>query len=838
MKTIMILPMLALVASCHAQHVSTDLLKNLSGQSNVVVAVSFGGLATTQDISTLSNSVSNTMTVAQGAQQAADTAMATAQGAVTLANEAKAVAVTNVTLGGVTQPKGNGTVALPAYPDISGLQPHLSDKANPHGVTASQIGAAPQAQVDALPTKAWVNQSQGHSPQEWFAWADNGDGTCTVTGLTALVPNPADIAVPLFLDGLRVTAIGNGTNPITTKTVKSMDLNGIKKVNQDAIFGLSFAKGAWLRMPNVDDIGFSGIVNVAAEVNIFAPNPLAGMPVPITGNAKVYLGDNSAKAAFLGANMFCPRGTWEGTMYGGTEPQPYDPEPWQLPYLGTAGLQKQIDGIAATAQGAVTGVVIDGEAQPKTGGIVTLPTYPDISALLKGGWVAGSYEGLVTGFPADPLPNGIPAIVLKDEMYGSRATWYQTPPPVPPGKYGIPEVEWLFQGFLDTDPGLLADLQSKADSLPTKAWVNGAMGYSPQEWFSFTDNKDGTAAVTGMTAAAGTGATDIYIPSYIDGLKVTRIEFSGSSTNKFYPGAIGNLRGDEVTYISQNAFYGCVFGANALPSSIIFPKAATAHMAFSSIHVSMYDLGIYLLGAVSIDSLVSNSATFMPGAITVFLGNARPTIMGASGVQIRYPRGAWSNTAAFGAIVPQPYDPEPWMAPFIGTAALQRQIDAHLQEGGGGVKSVDGKSPDTQGDVALGAMSAGFVALAPAASGGTFSLEGGKRYTVTFPYVVSGSGVIYDIVFPSSSPEIIDIFIETPAGVNFPYAIRFSIAGTTSSASPKPTINVNPSDGSWPYLYTYFRGNGPGRLTRRLIQGAPGTTFTAYTMESVLLPAY
>ena len=148
------------------------------------------------------------------------------------------------------------------------------------------------------------------------------------------------------------------------------------------------------------------------------------------------------------------------------------------------------------------------------------------------------------------------------------------------------------------------------------------------------------------------------------------------------------------------------------------------------------------------------------------------------------------------------------------------------------VKSVDGKAPDPQGDVALGAMSADFVTLTPTASGGTFNLERGKRYTMSIPFVIN-SGAIFDIVFPPTDPEIIDFFIEIPAGVNASGTLRFNVPNLLGVPTPKATIDITPG-GSWLHWYTYFRLKNYGRLMRRLIPGSPSTTFASYAMESVI----
>jgi hypothetical protein len=96
--------------------VSTDLLKNLSGQSNVVVAVSFAGLATSQDVALAQEAATNALAVAQGAGTVKSIVIAgtpsapDAQGAVTLAGIVKSVN------GAVPNASGAVTVAVPPPP--------------------------------------------------------------------------------------------------------------------------------------------------------------------------------------------------------------------------------------------------------------------------------------------------------------------------------------------------------------------------------------------------------------------------------------------------------------------------------------------------------------------------------------------------------------------------------------------------------------------------------------------------------------------------------------------------------------------------------------------------
>ena len=82
----------------------------------------------------------------------------------TAAQGAKAEsAVQSITVGGVDQGKTDGVIALPAYPTIdslgaataTNLTAHINDKANPHGVTKTQIGlgnVTNDAQVKGLAT--------------------------------------------------------------------------------------------------------------------------------------------------------------------------------------------------------------------------------------------------------------------------------------------------------------------------------------------------------------------------------------------------------------------------------------------------------------------------------------------------------------------------------------------------------------------------------------------------------------------------------------------------------------------------------------------------------------
>ena len=92
MKHLMMLPVLVTVASCHAQHVSTDALKNLSGHSNVVVAVSFNGLATASALAEANDRIGDVWDYACSVSNRADSAMQEAQEAMNAASEAKELA--------------------------------------------------------------------------------------------------------------------------------------------------------------------------------------------------------------------------------------------------------------------------------------------------------------------------------------------------------------------------------------------------------------------------------------------------------------------------------------------------------------------------------------------------------------------------------------------------------------------------------------------------------------------------------------------------------------------------------------------------------------------------
>ena len=248
--------------------------------------------------------------------------------------------------------------------------------ANVAAVAASNLAASAQAQIGALPTKAWVNQSQGHSPQDWFTWTDNGDGTATITGTTGNAPASGTAAVcfPPFVDGLKVTGVswnaGSGTpstNPFLPIPVSL--LRGDELVTGGGSFRfLKVVDGGWIVFPRLTQsvlhqYGNPGFLQ-GSVVNIFAPSstvaswgaPVASQPTPTLnvyfGNSRPSVGGATVPSGWA---FYYPRGTWaDVSPVLGITPRPYDPEPWMLQHVGTAGIQKQIDNLGVSGIAAAT----------------------------------------------------------------------------------------------------------------------------------------------------------------------------------------------------------------------------------------------------------------------------------------------------------------------------------------------------------------------------------------------------------------------------------------------------------------------------------------------------
>ena len=260
----------------------------------------------------------------------------------------------------------------------------------------------------------------------------------------------------------------------------------------------------------------------------------------------------------------------------------------------------------------------------------------------------------------------------------------------------VPDYWWDGEEALELGAGkvdlsaLLFDNAESADILPVatptlfttlfqmlrnwQKWMLGKLarmvanhGWSPAEWFTRTDNGDGTCTITGMSDKAPiNNPLDIWIPSVIDGMKVTAVSFDGNPGNKFFGGTINSMRGDNVVTVSANALRSC----NVVNLAwFTFPKMTT-NGSYS------FDVN----GAINlfVPSLTSLSGlSFSNSGSNVYFGLTRPSsgmIVGI--VTMKYPRGAWSDTSPLAGMVTTSFYPEPWMIPYIGTQGLQNQIDA------------------------------------------------------------------------------------------------------------------------------------------------------------------
>jgi hypothetical protein len=212
--------------------------------------------------------------------------------------------------------------------------------------------------------------------------------------------------------------------------------------------------------------------------------------------------------------------------------------------------------------------------------------------------------------------------------------------------------------------------------------------YTPVSGMTFTQIDIDKVGIGNITA---TGLKSIRIPEKnAAGLFITAMGFSTPALNFTITAeddSLESLVGEHITttIIQTSGLNASLMSKFKDGAWFIFPKWTSLNLNNPTIDNGEKRVNLFLPGLTANSSLSAGSTSMgITGNVDIYLGNTRPfsVYLGKDGNlrgRVFYPRGAWKDTSGWMTeyvIVPQPYDPEPWMFPFLGIPTLEERVAA------------------------------------------------------------------------------------------------------------------------------------------------------------------
>ncbi|MCD8049335.1 MAG: leucine-rich repeat protein [Clostridia bacterium] len=207
--------------------------------------------------------------------------------------------------------------------------------------------------------------------------------------------------------------------------------------------------------------------------------------------------------------------------------------------------------VTGEAKGAYAGAII---------GCATEETVVSDNCRYLEGSAAGNAELGDMSASAEEFASGVVCYVLNSMTSGEENAWRQNlgsdSLPVLDAEHGI-----VYADFAETClPQTYSNDPDTQDERVIHWFEDGVCIYcgisETGEGFSYSDNGDGTAAITGYSGSE----TDVVIPTEIDGIKITAIAESAFKNNTAITSVVVP---NGVTEMGESAFYGCTALTNA-----------------------------------------------------------------------------------------------------------------------------------------------------------------------------------------------------------------------------------------------------------------------------------
>ena len=405
-------------------------------------------------------------------------------------------------------------------------------------------------------------------PASNYTYTDNGDGTATITGYTGM---KATLVIPSEIDGLQVTAIGEeafSNNETITSVVIPEGVTTIGRWAFDSCTNLTSVELPET-LTTIQDYAFHFCLNLeemtipAATTEIGAA--FSSMPTIITvatGNSAYKMVDDVLYTADGKTLKYVPNGKSgvfsipEGTenigemaffdCYNITEIR--IPASVTVIVRGTFGLTTSLERFVVDAANTAFQAV-DGMLLSKDGTVlITVPMTFSGKVTIPDG-VQTIWSDALRSTPY----SGITEIVLPD---GIQVIEHEAILNMPLQKINLPASLTSINdyAFYNVSDDLVATVY---EGTYAHAWcvkqgidVDVLPYEEPASNYTYTDNGDGTATITGYTGIKAA----LVIPSEIDGLTVVAIEAWAFSNNETITSVVIP---EGVTTIGNSAFLSC-----------------------------------------------------------------------------------------------------------------------------------------------------------------------------------------------------------------------------------------------------------------------------------------
>ena len=360
-------------------------------------------------------------------------------------------------------------------------------------------------------------------------YADNGDGTATITGLTGVGD---ELIIPSTVDGLKVTTIGKSAFRYNTELTSVVIPEGVTKIESGAFNGCRLIQSMTLpsTLVTIESSAFTNCYQIteltipAATTDIYA-GAFRGSPIPLVidgANTAYTVVDGVLYTADRKILKFCPDSkTGVFAIPEGTE-EVESGAFFACNSVTELHIPASVTTIPAYSfypMGALNDFVVD-EASESYQAVDGMLLTKDGKILIVG---CDAQNGKVT------IPDGVEEI-WPQALVSSRITELVLPEGVITINTRAIDAYRLEKVNL---PGSLTSIDSNAFSSKRSTLVATVEdGSYAHQWcidndvtvevlspFTYTDNGDGTCTITGYNGSA----VHVDVPDELDGLKVTTI---------------------------------------------------------------------------------------------------------------------------------------------------------------------------------------------------------------------------------------------------------------------------------------------------------------------------